>query len=305
MSRSPYTLENQETAQLPSDEDVQSYRERGWYLSEKLFTDAEVDALRNASELFYAGQRDESLPSHPPTLAYWTPDQGEGLRHNDYIHYEVKAIRDIITKPLIGAVAARLAEATSIRVFQATLIYKPPGANKETSIVPWHFDRYYWSTATSDKLLTAFIPFHNCFEEMGTITMVDSSHRWQEISRDDSFTRHFFERDRRELEKLLQQNAEYNGCEVHKTPMIIPKGHVSFHHCRIYHGSGPNHADQPRLAISLHLQDGDNRWRPYRLSDGSLLKYNHDYLVRRTETGEPDYADPRFCPTIWQAETND
>ena len=44
---------------------------------------------------------------------------------------------------------------------------------------------------------------------------------------------------------------------------------MSFHHCPIYHGSGPNRSDRPRRAISLHLQDGDNRWRPYATADGT------------------------------------
>ncbi len=84
-------------------------------------------------------------------------------------------------KPLIGAVAAALARADAIRVFQSTLIYKPPVATEPTNVVPWHFDKHYWSPSTSDRMLTAFIPFHECDEEMGTITMIDGSHRWREI----------------------------------------------------------------------------------------------------------------------------
>ena len=87
-------------------------------------------------------------------------------------------------------------------MFQSTLIYKPPIAGEPTNIVPWHFDRHYWSTSTSDRMLTAFIPFHDCGEEMGTITMIDGSHRWREIAGDDS-TRHFAERDGEELGRLL------------------------------------------------------------------------------------------------------
>lgn len=301
MNAEKFALTAAEMELLPSAEDVRSYRRRGWYLSEKLFTDAEVDALSEASERFYAGHRDHHLPVHPPTLAYWTPDMGdEVLRHNDYIHYEVDAIREILTKPLIGAVAALLAGAEIIRVFQATLILKPPRPDDKTNGVPWHFDRNYWATSTSERMLTAFIPFHHCDERIGTIAMVDGSSRWQEIGADDSGTLHFAARGRDHLEELLRRNAEHNGCELHKVPMIIPKGHVSFHHCRTYHGSGVNNAEEPRRAISLHLQDGDNRWRPYPLEDGSLLTYNHDHLVRRDENGDPDYTDPRFCPVIWQ-----
>jgi ectoine hydroxylase-related dioxygenase (phytanoyl-CoA dioxygenase family) len=209
-----------------------------------------------------------------------------------------------LTKPLIGAVAARLAGAKLIRVFQSTLIYKPPRPDEQSNIVPWHFDKHYWSTSTSDRMLTAFIPFHDCDEQMGTITMVDRSHRWQEIGADDSVTRHFANRDRSELEHMLAENAKHNGDEVvRKVPMVIPQGHMSFHHCRTYHGSGPNRSTQPRRAVSLHLQDGDNRWRRHRLSDGSVLTYNHDHVVRPDDDGDPDYTDPRFCPVLWEEPT--
>ena len=176
----PFALTERERSLLPSDSDIEFYAEHGWYLSKKLFTDDEIDALLAATERYYAGERDRSLPLRPPKLAYWDPSKGDVQRHNDYVHYEHDGIAGLLRKPLIGAVAAALARSEEIRVFQSTLIYKPPIAAEPTNFVPWHFDKHYWSTSTSDKMLTAFIPFHDCDEEMGTITMVDGSHRWRE-----------------------------------------------------------------------------------------------------------------------------
>jgi ectoine hydroxylase-related dioxygenase (phytanoyl-CoA dioxygenase family) len=296
-----FTLTDEERELLPTDDDVRWYAEHGWYLSKKLLTDAEVDELVEASERFYAGHRDRTLPSRPAKLAYWEPAHGPVQRHNDYIHYESDAIARILRKPLIGAVAARLAEAAEIRIFQSTLIYKPPRPEEPTNVVPWHFDKHYWQSSTSERMLTAFIPFHDCGEEMGTITMVDGSNQWKEIGGDDKTTRHFAERDRDELEQLLADNAAYNDAEVVKLAMEIPKGHMSFHHCKTYHGSGANRSDRPRRAISFHLQDGENAYRRYRRSDGSVVVYNHDELVRRDANGLPDYADPEFCPVLWRS----
>jgi ectoine hydroxylase-related dioxygenase (phytanoyl-CoA dioxygenase family) len=219
-------------------------------------------------------------------------------RHNDYIHYESAEIAKILRKPLIGAVAARLAEADTIRVFQATLIYKPSISGETTNLVPWHADRHYWQTCTSERMLTAFIPFHDCGVDMGTITMVDGSNQWRDITGDDS-TRHFAQRDRQELDAILRQTAQQNSAKLSAVPMVIPKGHMSFHHCRTYHGSGHNVSGQPRRAISLHLQDGQNRWRPFHRADGSQVFYNHDTLVRKTSEGTPDYGDPEYCPVLW------
>lgn len=294
-----FALTDEERALLPTDEDVAFYAEHGWYLSKKLFTDEEIEQLEAASERFYAGHRDRTLPVRPPKLAYWEPEKCDVQRHNDYIHYEDDTIGRILRKPLLGAVAARLAQAEQIRVFQSTLIYKPPAAQEPSNIVPWHFDRHYWSTSTSERMLTAFIPFHDCGEEMGTITMVDGSHLWKETADNDATSLHFAERDRSELDQMLEENAAFNGVEVTKIPVTIPKGHVNFHHCRTYHGSGANVSDRPRRAISFHLQDGENHYREFFRSDGTQVSYNHDVLVRRTAEGTPDYSDPEYLPLLW------
>lgn len=295
-----FTLTDAEVELLPTDEEVAAYVEHGWYLTNKLFSDDEVDQLVEHTERFYAGERTRNLPLQPKRLAYWKPEDGPVQRHNDYIHYESAEVAAILGKPLIGAVAARLAQADSIRVYQSTLIYKPPIASEPSNVVPWHFDKHYWQTSTSDDMLTAFIPFHDCDVQMGTITMVDGSHKWKEIGTDDTMTKHFAERDKSDLERVLSDNAEFNNATVTKIPMIIPKGHMSFHHCRTYHGSGPNRSVCPRRAVSFHLQPGNNEYRPYTLSNGDLVVYNHDELVRRLPDGRPDYADPDFCPTLWR-----
>jgi ectoine hydroxylase-related dioxygenase (phytanoyl-CoA dioxygenase family) len=295
-----FFLTDDEQALLPSDSDVRFYAEHGWYLSKKLFSDSEIDALVAASDDYYEGARDRQLPVQPAKLASWKPADGPVQRHNDYVHVESDQIAKILRKPLVGAVAARLAGVEEIRIFQSTMIYKPPVPGEPTNLVPWHFDKHYWATSSSERMLTAFIPFHDCGVEMGTITMVDGSHRWQEIGNNDSTVRHFAERDRDQLDAMLAENAAHNNAEVRTVPMEIPKGHMSFHHCRTYHGSPANLSTRPRRAISLHLQDGANSFREFRLSDGRLASYNHDVLVRRTADGRPDYADPEYCPTLWR-----
>lgn len=306
MTAATAPLAASERAVLPSDEDVAFYRAHGWFITGQVYSDAEIDAFLTESARYYDGARDRLLPEHPPSLAYWRPEDGNTARNNDYIHYESAAFRRLLTKPLIGAIAARLAGTAAIRVFNTTLLYKPPEAAATAAegfgrtTVPWHFDRHYWQTCTSDAMLTAFIPLHDCDEVSGTITMIDGSHRWCEIGAGaDSVTRHFAQRDVDELERMLAENAEANGTTVTKVPMRLKRGQISFHHCRTYHGSGPNRSGRPRRAISLHLQDADNRWRRRPLSDGTPVRYNHDVLVRRTPAGEPDYADPDFCPGIW------
>ena len=53
----PTDVPNSELPALPADEEVDFYATHGWYLTRRLFTDDEVDALQQASERYYAGHR--------------------------------------------------------------------------------------------------------------------------------------------------------------------------------------------------------------------------------------------------------
>jgi ectoine hydroxylase-related dioxygenase (phytanoyl-CoA dioxygenase family) len=295
-----FSLSDADKALLPTDEEVAFYREHGWYLSRQIFSDEEIDALAAEQDRYYAGHRDRKLPVRPPRIAYWEPAHGDTARNNDYVFYESTVMANILAKPVLGAIAARLSGTDQLRLFNSALMYKPTNLKGDATVVPWHFDRHYWKTCTSNEMLTAFLPLHDCDEEMGTIVMVDGSHTWKEVGDNDTTTKHFLHRDKNELEQMLERNAHVNNAVVRKVPMRFKKGQVSFHHCLTYHGSGPNLSARPRRAFSLHYQDRTNQYRPYHLSTGELLAYNHDVLCRKTPEGHPDYSDPEICPVLWE-----
>lgn len=289
---------------LPSDDDVRFYRGHGWYVSNPLFSNAELEQVLEASERFYAGHRDRILPCELPPSAYWRPAHGDVQRHNDYICYESDLIFRILCKPLIGAVAARLMGIGQLRLWSSTLIYKPARPDEPSNFVPWHMDRHHWEVCTSDEMLTAFVPLHGCDESCGTLKVIDGSHKWAELPTvaSDEPTLHFAERPRDALDAALGATARYNRAQVREVPLVIEKGRVSFHHCRTYHGSGPNVNTNPRRVVTVRFQEAGNEWRPFPTRDGGLAVYNHDRLVRKTPQGTPDYADPEFCPVVWEGE---
>lgn len=282
------TLSTEARDLLPSDEDVAFYREHGYYLSKKLFTDEEIDAAVAGSERYYAGERDFSPPNghHPEG---WEPRHGDVLRKNDYASLQNRELAALIHKPILGAVAARLA-GCSIRLWHDQLLYKPVSTPDSSPAVGWHTDRQYWRSCTSDDMLTAWIPFHDCGEEIGTIMMIDGSHRWPDNSRELDF----FSNDLEGMERRFDTGGE----PLVKVPMILPKGHVSFHHCRTIHGSAPNHSTMPRRAIAVHLQDEPNRYQAFRFPDGKLASHNNNRYCRMVNE-EPDYTDPVICPRLW------
>jgi ectoine hydroxylase-related dioxygenase (phytanoyl-CoA dioxygenase family) len=194
----------------------------------------------------------------------------------------------------LGAIAARLARSPAIRLFDDQAIYKPPAVGEvSATAVGWHTDHSYWSTCTSNAMLTAWIPLHDAEEKNGTLYVVDGSHLWPESEH----LRGFNDPDLESLEQRM-------GRKIPKdliSPMQLKKGQVSFHHMRTLHASGPNRAATPRFAVAVHMQDDANAHRPFSTVDGRAIVLPHDQLCRRGSDGRPDYSDSEIFPQIWPA----
>jgi ectoine hydroxylase-related dioxygenase (phytanoyl-CoA dioxygenase family) len=278
-------LSSEELELLPSDEDVAFYREHGYYKSKKIFTDKEIAAAIEGSERYYRGERDAPLPHE---VRGWQPEHGNVLRKNDFASLQNRELAVMVRKPLLGAIAARLC-GSHVRLWHDQLLYKPVSNLEKAANVGWHTDRQYWKTCTSEDMLTAWIPFHDCDEKMGTIMMIDQSLHWP----DDTEELDFFSNDLAGLEKFFKTE----GKPIVRVPMNLLKGEVSFHSCLTIHGSGPNLSMQSRRSIAVHMQDKANRYREFRLKDGSLARHGLDSLCRQVD-GHPDYNDPRMCPSL-------
>ena len=293
-------LSQADQALLPTPEDAAEYQRRGWYVSGRLFSDDELDRVVEATEAFYSGLRDRTLPKSLPPSAYWTPDHGDILRHNDYICYENDDVFRILCKPLLGAIAARLMRTSLVRLWSSTLISKPARPDEPTNIVPWHIDKHHWQSCTSDELITAFVPLHDCLEDSGTLTVLDGSHRWAEMPADESddSSLHFAQRPVGAMDRTVHETARFNDASVEPVALPLRRGQVSFHHCRTYHGSAANLSDNPRRVVTVRFQDRDNVWRDFRKPNGDTVTYSHDLFVRRNPEGRPDYSDEMFCPVV-------
>lgn len=277
-----------------TDADVAFYEEHGWHIADDVFTDAEIDALMDAAERYWAGERDTELDlSHLGAHLDWKPGDDDKLRLNDFAAQQLSALGDTVLKPRLGQIAAGLARTSEVRLFNSSLIYKPPGP----AVVGWHNDKAYWPTCSSTNMLTAWIPLHDCPEEMGPLTMLDGSHRWP--------TDGALER-LRKGKTFLSPDPEQVAADLRSVGlgfderrMALRRGQVSFHHCLTFHGSAPNVSDRPRIVLVLHLQDADNAYVPAVAEDGEPLVYKHDPIARRDAEGRPDYTDPVLCPRLW------
>jgi Phytanoyl-CoA dioxygenase (PhyH) len=284
-------LRPEQIACLPNEDDVASYEEHGWYISPKILSDGVIDRAILGSERFYRGERDGAIPASQG-YSNWTPEKGDGIRNNEFVSLQNRELRELAMQPIISAIAARLARTDHIRLFDDQLVYKPPQDETDESAVGWHCDRAYWATCTSDRLLTTWIPFHDCEEARGPLVVIDGSHKWSGLEH----LRHF---NRKNLADLAVQFRQ-EGRAVSIVPMVLKKGQVSFHNCWTVHGSYPNRSSSPRLALAVHLQDGGNRYRPFQNAQGQEVHIFDEQLCRKLPNGDPDFSDPSIFPVLWQ-----
>ena len=287
-----WSLTAAERALLPSAADLAFYREHGWWISPRIVSASDLAIAQESAECYYHGERDLPWPGQVEPDCGWKPENGPGLRKNDYATLEMRGLGALMRKPLLGATAALLAEVDSVRLWHDQLLYKPgdPESARHDH-VGWHTDRGYWKVCSSDRMLTAWIPFHDCPEEMGTITMIDGSHRWA----DHSMRLNFFDHD---LDKL-EREFDSGGLPVVKVPMVLAQGQVSFHSCLTIHGSSRNRSAHPRRSLAVHFQDGDNHWQRWVRPDGTVAGHGNETFARARPDGTPDFSDPGMFPTLW------
>lgn len=267
---------------LPDSQDIQSYRDHGFWISPMIIPDEVLDAAERGMHRYYAGDLD-STGIHPPD---WKPAPGNGLRKDDYSSLCMDELAKLVRHPMIGATAARLSGAPGIRLWHDQLLYKPVDAPGTKANVGWHTDRQYWQCCTSADMLTAWVAFHDVTPEGGSVAFFDGSHQWDVTGLD------FFSQDLDGLEAIAREQ----GFSIDIKPTTMKRGQVSFHHCRTVHGSGPNRSAEPRRSIAIHLQPTTNRARVK--ADGSVDRHRNNDLVRQVD-GVPDYTDERVCPLLW------
>jgi hypothetical protein len=289
--------QEQASGYLPSIADVEFYREHGWFVTPAILPDSLIDQALAGLHQHWSGHRDSLLPLRQG-YADWMPGDGDGTRNNEYISLQNHAVQKLAWHRTIGLIAAHLAGADTIRLFDDQIVCKP--ACKAASSVGWHVDGDYWGTCSSSNLLTAWIPFHDCPVELGPLAVVDGSHKWShEIDR----TRLSFHS--QDMESLAQL-AKNCGHEFVCRALGMKKGQVSFHHARTIHGSFPNVGSRPRIALALHMQPGSNRYQPCLRPDGKPVQLFNDLICRKNVDGLPDYTDDLVFPVLWgNSESND
>lgn len=278
------------------DDAAAFYKEHGWFATGTVLPIELIDRAHEVVEQIDTAERDGSMPTRLANFLAWPSGERRTARLNQYIAFQYRALAAVVFQPIIGEIAAHLADSATVRLFNSALIVKEPGEYLRYARVGWHCDLAYWPTCSSRNMLTAWIPLQDTSGQTGTLAVLDGSHRWPECDEIADLRRaqEFMCQDHESLQSRLESIAPI----LTPTTIELQRGEVSFHHGLTMHGSGVNLSDRPRSAISVHIQDVTNA---YRREAGA--RYVHDKLVLRQPNGEPDYGDPEICPTLWPRQS--
>jgi ectoine hydroxylase-related dioxygenase (phytanoyl-CoA dioxygenase family) len=272
---------------IVTDEVIAKYWERGYWVGPKLFSDEEVQRLRDAHDRLWSGKHDYAVPS----MYGWIerdltkPD----LRQQVDAFYLNAEMRKAILSPLIGKIAARLMKTGSVRLWHDQALFKPGTGGKEDTIagnVGWHQDYGFWQCCSTDNMCSAWVALQDTDLSNGAMQMVVGSHKWGLIEGSNN--------DKKEMEKWADHYAKLAGVEWTHEPVLLKAGEVSFHHALTFHGSGPNNSDEPRLCVISHMMPGDTVYRAGRPQHPNLA-----LLGPNSYDGQAFNSD--FFPQLWPA----
>ena len=275
---------------LPQAEDLAFYREHGYWLSPKLFSDAEIAEFREHHSKVVAGEYETQ---RPPLSRDPEPGDTSRLVQVNNAYWTDATIARLALDARIGRIAARLAGVQGIRLWHDQLLYKPPQGG-DVSKIGWHQDLGYWQCLDSTEALTAWVALDEVDEENGCMEFVPGSHKWGLLGEN-----HFYQQD---LEAQIARIEAKTGQTFRTVPAKLPAGCVSFHHSLTIHGSRANLSNRPRISIAIHLIPDGTRYRAGTSSDDHTSN-----ILRRPRPGD-FYAGPYFpvifredesCANVW------
>src|SRR5262245_52479445 len=286
-----------------------SYAAEGQWTSPVLFTPAEITRFLDATERVVAGRH---RSGRAPVLCLPFEPGPHDLRKIDNAWWADPNLAALATDARLGEIAAALLGASSVRLWQDQLLYKPPGGPSETTI-GWHQDWASWDTVASHAaFVTAWVAFDDVDDDNGAMQIIPASHTWGLVPG----ASNFFGTDRdAQLARLGASRAaraqdspaaraqdspaaraqDYRRA-VQSRSIVMRAGQVSFHHPLTFHGSGPNTSNRMRRSLAIHFVDPEvcavsepGIWQHYNLAL---------FLERGGRLGER-YRFDDLCPTVF------
>jgi len=223
-----------------SDEQVAHYQREGYVSGIRILTDAQIDALRAELDTLFDANHDGNDLWHE----YHSNESGDP---NNVLFHALGAWRikpsfhDALWNPALTVPASQLLGGP-VRFWHDQLFCKPA---KHGGVVAWHQDYSYWTRTKPMRHLTGWIGLDDATKDNGCLHYIPRSHHWELLP----VTGLANNMDAIQTVLTEEQKTAFEN----KVAIELPKGHVSFHHPHLVHGSYENRTPRPRRALVINL----------------------------------------------------
>ncbi len=259
---------------------VDTFRQKGFLLGNRVLSDAQVDELRSELARVIDNYEKPEVPQ-PVRIANLGGKEESPVWQIVNIWEASAAYHRLVHNPTIVEEIGQLTAATEVRVWHDQIQYKPPqvgGVNR------WHQDSPLWGILMpKTSQVTAWVALDDVDESNGCMRMVPGSYHWG--------SQMPFLREVRDLDSLPDR---FEGKELEVELCPVSKGHVHYHHALTWHGSHDNTSSDPRRAIAVHYMTSETIYdesgshimkRFVTIKDGNKLAGHHFPLVM--DAGKP------------------
>ena len=223
-----------------SKEQLDMFEEYGYISDLKLLEEWQVEKLNKelaeiadpahpAHELFYEFHSNES--SDPDTVLFHALG---AWRISESFH-------DTIWNPAFTTAASQILGNRAIRFWHDQLFCKPA---YHGGVVAWHQDYSYWTRTVPLQHLTCWVALDDATTENGCLYYVPKSHRWGLLEKPDLAG---------DMDGLIKYLTDQQIAEFKPVPIELKKGHATFHHPLMVHGSFANKSKKSRRAFVLNI----------------------------------------------------
>lgn len=224
-----------------SGEQIAHFHEEGYLSGIKLLDDDQVETLRkDLAEIVDA--------DHPAHHLFYEFHSNESEDPNSVLfhslgHWRItKGFHDVLWNPAFVMAAHQLLEDKPVRFWHDQLFCKPA---EHGGVVAWHQDYSYWTRTIAMQHLTCWTGLDDATKENGCLHYIPKSHKWglldaPSLAGDMNGLMDYLD----DRQKKLFQNP---------VAVELKKGHATFHHPLMVHGSYENKSEMSRRAFVLNV----------------------------------------------------
>ncbi len=247
-----------------SREELQEYEDRGFFYRERVFSEPELEALRQAAEnvhrqILEAAASDEAPPVdrvdnqryqmlRGSTIKWEWRDELLAVRSNEPCHHLDPRLEAAIDAPRLWKPCCDVIGCPELSLFSDKLNVKRPGG----APFPWHQESPYWAYGAErlDKVVSVLTYLDEATKENGCLWVIPGSHKRGALQG---------LKDRGVLGALYTDVALIEG---EAFPVELPAGSVLWFHRDLVHGSQSNRSDRSRrVFVAAYQPAGLHRWR--------------------------------------------